>query len=194
MKTPSYIFVHHSAVSWKKNPDQWKATDAYHRSKGWGGGGYNYEVSAKGTIHQFRPDGSVTAAQYQDNMNDGRALSICLDMNGDIELPTPEQKKAVADFLHEKMLIYKIPKENVFCHRKVATYKSCPGILLPNDILSYFLNPEAMDETPKLTEWATPAWEWGIEKGLISKDSEPTLEMQRTMTVLFRYDKLNASR
>lgn len=143
-----YIFVHHTAVSYKTNPDQWKATDAYHKGKGWGGGGYNYEISASGAIHQFRKDGAYTAAQYQQldpnskptyNMNDGRALSICLDMNGDIEDPTPQQKNTLKQLLQQKMTQYNIPKENVFCHRRVATYKSCPGTRMPNDIYSYFV-------------------------------------------------------
>lgn len=194
IKTPEFIFIHHTGVSWKKNPDQWRATDNYHRAKGWGGGGYNYEISARGTIHQFRTDGSPTAAQYQLNMNDGRAISICWDGNGDIELPTPEQHKALGDLLREKMLVYKIPAKNVFCHRKVATYKSCPGLLLPNDIASYFLNKNKnMDDAqaiPTVTEWAREAWDWATENGLVTKKSEPTLEMQRMVTILFRYHNL----
>lgn len=145
MKKPSYIFIHHTAVSYKKNPNQWKATDAYHKEKGWGGGGYNYEVAKDGSIHQFRKDGAVTAAQYQKNMNDGRALSIALDGNFDVELPTEEQKKAVTDWLTEKMKSYGISAENVFCHRAVAHYKSCPGKLLPDDIYHYFV----VDQIPE---------------------------------------------
>jgi len=189
MKTPKYIFIHHTAVSYQKNPDQWKATDAYHKGKGWGGGGYNYEMAKDGSIHQFRKDGTETAAQYQDNMNDGRAISICLDGNFDIEDPDMNQKKAMKKFLEEKMKAYGILKENIFCHRKVAHYKSCPGTRLPEKIADYFLNPKDMPEEPKVLEWASDAWHWGINLGLISKDSEPTLEMQRMLTVLYRYDK-----
>lgn len=139
MKKPTYIFIHHTAVSYTKNPNQWKATDLYHKGKGWGGGGYNYEVAKDGSIHQFRPDGAVTAAQYQKKMNDGRALSICLDGNFDVELPTEEQKMAVKNWLIEKMKAFDIPTENIFCHRSIAHYKSCPGKLLPDDIYHYFM-------------------------------------------------------
>ena len=59
-KTPQYIFIHHTFVSYTKNADQWRATDNYHREKGWGGGGYNYEVAANGSIHQFRADGTAS--------------------------------------------------------------------------------------------------------------------------------------
>ena len=158
MKTPQYIFIHHTAVSYKKNPNQWPATDAYHRSKGWGGGGYNYEVAADGSIHQFRADGAVTTAQYQDNMNNGQALSICLDGNFDIELPTEAQKKAVAGWLKEKMDKYKIPPANVFCHRKVAQYKSCPGNKMPDNILYYFIPMNALNVQPSPEH--KEAWDW----------------------------------
>lgn len=166
MKKPQYIFIHHTVVSYAKNPDQWKATEAYHKGKGWGTGGYNYEVAANGSIHQFREDGSVTAAQYQQNMNDGRALSICLDGNFDIEEPTSEQKAALKAWLMIKTAQYDIPKENVFCHRKVATYKSCPGKLLPDDILGYFFNTQSMPAQTDL-EWATehfPEIQWDEQK------------------------------
>lgn len=159
MSKIQFIFIHHSAVSYGKNPDQWKATDNYHKAKGWGGGGYNYEVAKNGSIHQFRPDGTPTAAQYQENMNDGRALSICLDGNFDIELPTEQQKLAVATWLKDKMERYNIPKGNVFCHRKVAP-KSCPGKLLPDNIYSYFIKEE-------VPEWAANAAQKALNKGII---------------------------
>lgn len=193
---PEYIFIHHTAVSYKKNPDQWKATDAYHRSKGWGGGGYNYEIAADGSVHQFRKEGAVTTAQYQNNMNDGRAISICLDGNFDIEMPTEAQKEAV-----RKLVMDIIKRQNIkssghiLCHRSVAHYKSCPGILLPDSIMSYFLTDKPMaeqDDKPKVTEWAKDAWAWALKKELINQDSEPTIEMQRQITVLYRYDKLKS--
>ena len=177
MKKPQYIFIHHTAVSYSKNPDQWRATDAYHKSKGWGGGGYNYEVAANGSIHQFREDGAVTTAQYQKNMNNGQALSICLDGNFDNELPTPEQKKAVAAWLQEKMALYGIPPENVFCHRKIATYKSCPGNKLPDEILYYFLPMNTLNVQP--SDQHKEAWDWltdpalGIVHAELNNPKEP---------------------
>ncbi len=185
--TPKYIFIHHTAVSYDKNPDQWKATDNYHKGKGWGGGGYNYEVAKDGSIHQFRPDGGVTAAQYQQNMNNGQALSICLDMNGDIELPTKAQKEAVAAWLKEKMEKYKIRPENVFCHRKVAHYKTCPGAKLPNDILYYFLPMATENILP--SEWAKEGWDWLTKEMKVAQpDSNPLVGASREWiaTILYR--------
>lgn len=206
MKHPQYIFIHHTAVSYKKNPDQWRATDAYHRTKNWGTkkkpiyikepsslgyyGGYNYEVAADGSIKQFRQDGETTVAQYQQTMNDGRALSICLDMNGDIEWPTRQQRDKVKEMLEIKMKSYNISKENIRCHRSVATYKSCPGLLLPDDIYSYFITHTDMEnENPKpvLFDWAKPAWAWAAQYGIINIDSEPTLEFQRAIVIQHRF-------
>jgi len=183
MKTPQYIVIHHTAVSWQKNPNQWEATDAYHKSKGWGGGGYNYEVAADGAIHKFREDGTVTAAQYQKDMNDGRAISICLDGDFDSEFPTFAQKEAVKKFLQEKMDKYSIPKENVLKHRDLAI-KTCPGSLLPDDIYSYFI---PMDKKPsEILPWAQDAVAWASNEGLITAfDLSP--EKQWFLVILNRF-------
>lgn len=207
MKKPRYIFIHHTAVSYDKNPDQWKATDKYHKSKGWGGGGYNYEIAKNGSIHQFREDGAVTAAQYQQNMNDGRAISICLDGNFNVEEPTLEQKEAAQKLIKEKMEKYEIPKENVFCHRKVATYKSCPGKLLPDDIYDYFFSllhmPSPIQQTQQISNhqsikkpipilpWAKDACFWALKTGLIRDPSNLDEHKQWTLVVLQKmWDKL----
>lgn len=187
MKTPQYIFIHHTAVSYTKNPDQWKATDAYHKGKGWGGGGYNYEVAADGGLHQFRPDGSQTAAQFQQldakskptyNMNDGRAISICWDGNGDIELPTLLQKAVIAQLIKGKMEAYKIPRSNIFCHRRVAP-KTCPGKLLPDNIADYFLGPEV----PKVPEWAECAISNAIASGKMSPDFAASADFNKPLSM-----------
>lgn len=149
MKKPTHIVGHHTAVSYDKNPDQWPATDRYHRNKGWGGGGYNYEINKAGGRHQFRADGSPTAAQYQQNMNDGRAISFAVDGNFDIELPTDAQCQEIYNLITEKMARYNISRENVDPHRKYAGYKSCWGKLLPDDILTYVETRLGIDPTPE---------------------------------------------
>lgn len=189
---PQYIFIHHTAVSYEKNPDQWKATDAFHKEKGWGGGGYNYEISKAGSVHQFRKDGAVTAAQYQENMNDGRAISICLDGNFDIELPTPEQKEAVAALLKEKMATFNIPEANIRTHRSVAIgpsgkpYKSCPGNLLPDNIYLFFMPKK--DTAQPILQWAQEAIEWASNNGLLTA-LNLSVEQQWTIVVLYKYHK-----
>lgn len=162
-KTPTYIFGHHTAVSYKDNPDQWQATDNYHRNKGWGGGGYNYEISMLGSVHQFRQDGDPTAAQYQQSMNDGRAISIAVDGNFDIEYPTDEQCRALYDLVISKMEEFSIPRENVFPHRHVAGYKSCWGRLLPDDILDYLETRLGIDPT---AEYLKPSIQKSIDEDI----------------------------
>lgn len=148
MKKPEYIFIHHTAVSYNKNSNQWKATDAYHKKQGWGGGGYNYEIAKDGSVHQFRKDGTQTAAQYQNNMNDGRAISICLDGNFDIEDPTPEQYQACQKLILDKVKEHGIRPENINPHRSVATYKSCPGKRMPNNLATFFAIVPIKKENP----------------------------------------------
>ncbi len=145
MKKPSYISIHHSAVSRVANPDQFKANNEYHKAK-WNFIssmgfylGYNYEINAKGLVRQARADGETTAAvteswvtrgvfpRFTGWMNDGRALHICLDGNFDIEKPAPEQIYALRDFLRAKCKQYAIPKGNIYFHRNFAV-KTCPGM------------------------------------------------------------------
>jgi hypothetical protein len=163
MKTPTHIFVHHTAVSYDKNPDQWNATNNYHKEK-WNMksslgyyAGYNYEISKAGSIKQFRADGETTVAQYQQNMNDGRAISICLDGAFDTELPTDDQVKVLYSLIETKMKQYNIKRENIFPHRHVAK-KSCWGNLLPDDVMGYLeerLKALEKPTTPAMTdvEW-----------------------------------------
>jgi len=144
MKKPSYIVLHHSAVSYEKNADQFEANNAYHKAK-WNFVsslgfylGYNYEIAKNGLVRQARADGETTAAvteswarrgcfpRYTGWMNDGRALHICLDGNFDIEKPGPAQIFALRDWLKAKCKQYGIPKGNIYFHRNFAP-KTCPG-------------------------------------------------------------------
>lgn len=130
MKNPNFIVIHHTAVSRFKNKDQFIANNRYHQAQ-WQFKsslgyylGYNYEISAKGKIRKAREEGEETAAVYQNNMNDGRAIHIALDGNFDIEKPTPNQIYALRDLI--KKIIEKYPIKDIFFHRDFAP-KSCPG-------------------------------------------------------------------
>lgn len=130
-----FIFVHHTAVSHSKNPDQWEATNAYHKqefnmksSLGWYVG-YNYEISRDGVVRQARVEGEETAAVKGYNKN---SVSIALDGNFDIELPTEAQKTALTKLLKEVRDRHGVPIENIRPHRSVAQ-KSCYGSRLPDD-------------------------------------------------------------
>lgn len=133
MKKPLFIMLHHSAVSYQSNPDQFKANEAYHKAK-WNFKssmgfylGYNYEISKLGKVRQARKDGEQTAACYQNNMNDGRCIHVCMDGNFDTEKPMPNQIYALRDLIKGLMSKYKIPVKNIVLHRNFAQ-KTCPGV------------------------------------------------------------------
>jgi len=140
MKTPTLIQIHHTAVSYDKNPDQFIANNNYHKStnaqyaKTWSAYksslgyylGYNYEIAKNGKLYKAREDGETTAACYQKNMNDGRCIHIALDGNFDIEKPNPPQIYALRDLLQKLVLKYAIKRDNIVFHNMYAN-KSCPG-------------------------------------------------------------------
>jgi len=138
MKKPDYACLHHSGVSHEKNKDQFKANNAYHRAK-WNFKsslgyylGYNYEISAKGKVRQARADGETTAAVWQEGMNDGRCVHICLDGNFDIEKPTAQQIYALRDLLKRLKTEHGIKSTNFKYHSDFAN-KTCPGKNLQED-------------------------------------------------------------
>jgi hypothetical protein len=130
-----FIFIHHSAVSRKDNPDQFEAINNYHKEK-WNMisslgyyGGYNYHISSNGSVRKYRKVGEETIAQVGYNFD---GISICLDGNFDVEYPTQNQKDALGNLLVELVEEYGISPNNIKPHRAVAN-KTCPGMNLPNN-------------------------------------------------------------
>ena len=132
------IYIHHTAVSYKKNPNQAKQTNEYHKAQfGMESSlgywiGYTYEMNAKGEIIQARKDGEEQAAQRGYNKE---SISIALDMDGDTEYPTKAQLFSLKNFLKEKMCEYNLTLDDVKFHRDVALYKSCPGLQITRNRL-----------------------------------------------------------
>ncbi len=127
------ICLHHSAISYTKNKDQFKAINNYHKglwdfksSLGYYVG-YTYHISSKGKVRKARRVGEKTAACYQGGMNEGQCIHICLDGNFDTEKPTPAEIFALRDLLIELAEKYNIPKEKIYAHSDFAS-KTCPGI------------------------------------------------------------------
>jgi len=125
------ICIHHTAVSYKKNKDQFKATDNYHKSLNYPISslgfyvGYNYEIALNGKVSQARAVGEITAAVPQDGMNTGKAIHICLDGNFDEEKPGEFQIYVLRDLLKKLIKEYKI--DDIRGHRDYNSSKSCPG-------------------------------------------------------------------
>lgn len=144
-----FVFVHHTAVSYKDNPDQWHQTNVYHqqifnfRSSLGNYAGYTYEIAADGTVRQARKEGEETAAVLSFNR---QSISICLDGNFDIEKPTREQCTALRELIVEIQKRWDVPITSVLPHRiecgnpvgsKLSPsnlpYKTCYGKLLADD-------------------------------------------------------------
>lgn len=133
-----YIFIHHTAVSYKQNPDQWDQTNTFHKSM-WNFKsslgifvGYTYEISASGFVRQARAEGEETAAVIGFNR---KSVSICLDGNFDIEKPTLAQVKALRTLIINIMARTNVPITNVLPHRSecgTPPYKTCYGSQLSN--------------------------------------------------------------
>ena len=89
-------------------------------------------------VRKAREEGEETAAVKGYNKN---SVSICLDGNFDIELPTEAQKTALTALLKEVRERHVIPIENIRPHRSVAQ-KSCYGSRLPDDWAMSLLKTE----------------------------------------------------
>jgi len=143
--------LHHSAVSYSKNSDQFKANNKYHQAK-WNFKsslgyylGYNYEISKKGKVRQARMDGERTAACYQQNMNNGQCIHICIDGNFDQEKPQPKQIYALRDLLRKLSNKYGISHKNIVFHNQFAN-KTCPGKNVDLTFVRSLINPLVLKE------------------------------------------------
>lgn len=151
---PLNIIVHHSAVSYDRNPSQFTAMKRYHINKGWGDISYHYVIEKNGEVKIGREENQSGAHTYQKMMN-YLSLGICLTGNFDEEEPTIEQCKALYKLLNDLTFKYSIPKGKVVPHRHYATYKSCWGKKLPDDIYGYLkLRLEAEKKGREVSSWA----------------------------------------
>ena len=149
-----YIIIHHTAVSYDKNPDQFQATNRYHEKK-WGDdvksslglyGGYHYEIAKDGTVRKFREESEIAAAAYQKSMNH-LAIHICVDGNFDEEHPTPEQMKALESLVAD--IKSRHHTKEIHGHRWVAP-KTCPGTNFTDEMINNLL----VEEVDEFKEWA----------------------------------------
>lgn len=135
----SRVFVHHTAVTLTRNPDQWNATNNYHKSigfhtssMGWNVG-YNFEISADGTIRQARPIGETTCAQIGFN----NEISIALDGFFDEEMPTEAQVTALQSLLQYFVKTLGVLPESIEPHRFVATNHIAKGSVCVSNTSQY---------------------------------------------------------
>lgn len=130
-----WVMVHHSAISYDKNPNQFEANNRVHKKWGVKSSlgfylGYNYEISKCGIVRQARRDGERTVACWQQGMNNGKCIHLCLDGNFSIQFPTPQQEKSLTKLLKELKLKY--PNIKIIYHRHIKATQ-CPGKLIADD-------------------------------------------------------------
>lgn len=138
------LIIHHTAVSYQIQPDQFDSVNMYHKVQGFPisslgfFGGYNYIISADGSLKQYRVDGEETAAVKGQNFN---SISIALCGNFDIERPTSPQMNTLKSLILDKMTKYAILPNQVAGHRAFAN-KSCPGRLISDSEIKDFFQPD----------------------------------------------------
>ena len=123
------LIIHHTAVSHRLIPDQFDMVNDYHKQK-WGMksslgyfGGYNYIISADGSIKQYRADGEETVATTGHNFNTIH-VAICGDFTK--ERPSLAQFIALRVLINNKMREYTIDPDQIRTHRQFKN-TSCPG-------------------------------------------------------------------
>jgi len=134
LNTPKYLLIHHTGGSDAQplldtSNQTLEIVDAYHKSKGCDGIGYNWFIEKDGKLRKGR-DETKTGA-HTIGYND-KSIGICLAGNFDATMPTNEQIATLAKLLKEKMTQYSITKENIIPHRKFAN-KTCYGKKLADD-------------------------------------------------------------
>lgn len=149
-----YIMIHHSSVSHDKNSDQFEANNRTHKGR-WqvisSLGfylGYNYEIAKSGKIRQARMDGERTVACYQENMNNGQCIHICLDGNFEIEKPASTQIFALRDLLKKLVQKYEIQKDNIVFHKDYSS-TVCPGKNMDIDFIRSLVETVKVETSDK---------------------------------------------
>ncbi len=166
---PKYIIVHHTDVSYKKNPNQFFAVNRYHRdvrnfpksSLGYYGG-YQIFIS-NGKEYRYREDREEGA--HCNTVVDGvsmnfQSLGLGWAGDGDIETPTPKDTDLIRARIKKWQKKYNIPNDKVHIapHRKWSPWKTCFGSLLADDWAYLLVNPpvkspEASEKAEKIKQY-----------------------------------------
>lgn len=128
--------VHNTAVSYDKNPDQWIATNNYHRKK-WNFksslgfyAGYHYEIAKDGTVRQARNDNEHGAHTIGYNHN---SIGIVLDGDFENEKPTTEQLASLKKLVTRLNKLYNFKK--IGGHRDFDR-RTCPGKYMTDTMIN----------------------------------------------------------
>ena len=126
---PNKIVLHHSSASLSKSMDQTKAINDYHKFL-WNDksnlgmyGGYHLTIDGYGKITRYRNDDEIGLHCIGANSD---SIGVCLQCDGNIEMPTKGQIASLIDILRE----YNLP---VFFHREIQLNRTCPGALITRE-------------------------------------------------------------
>ncbi len=126
---PSYIILHHSLTA-DSETVSWGAIRNYHvKTLHWSDIGYHYGIELIKDKHEIlvgRMMDEPGAHCRQNGMN-RHSLGICFIGNFDHETPPLEMWMLGLDLVNTLMKVFNIPRDNIYAHRELATYKSCPG-------------------------------------------------------------------
>ena len=129
----SHLVIHHSLTADSKTVS-WAAIRHYHTTEmGFRDIGYHFGVELIGEHYEMlvgRPMLERAAAAYQQGMN-RKAIHVCFVGNFDREPPDLGMLRFALPHLTDICEALNIPidGDHIIGHRKVATYKSCPGKL-----------------------------------------------------------------
>lgn len=170
----THLVIHHSLVSYN-GKNQFNGINNYHQRQGFPKSqlgyyvGYQYLIEGNGKVIQARND-EETGAHCKQKLMNYRSIGICLTGNFDKEEPTQEQIVSLASLIETLQEKHGIQDKNIKLHREYATYKSCPGTNIPNDIIGYI---EGRLNLNKVSEWAQYAVDRATEKGYATEWHTP---------------------
>jgi len=190
MNKPQYLVIHHTAVSYDKNPNQFDATDTYHEGKGFPKSslgfyvGYHAMVEKDGSIRISRRDTDDGAHTSQDGVN-FKSLALCFTGDFDKEEPTLAQCKTAMQWITSKQESYKIPNNKVLPHRHWAP-KTCWGSKVPDDVIGYLrvrLTPENNTPSP----WAVEAFKAAANFGYSNENPREIIGTKRLRHAMVKH-------
>ena len=171
MNIPQNVIIHHTASVASPGKKQYEAVRKYHLGKGWGDGtGYHIFIEESGEVVKGR-DEKTAGAHCKEKLMNFRSIGVCLAGHFDIQVPTDAQVRALYGVIRSLQNKYNIPAKNIFPHRNFATYKSCWGSRLPNDIIGYL--ESRMTPVQVVSDWAVEAMKLAKDKGIVEDQSKP---------------------
>jgi N-acetyl-anhydromuramyl-L-alanine amidase AmpD len=191
------IIIHHTAVSYDKNPNQFEATNNYHKTRNFGTTSspayphasklgfyvqYHYMIEKDGKVIKCADESEIKwhASNYDINK---RSIGLCMTGNFDIEYPTKEQLRSLNSLILEIKTRHNI--KDIEPHRAYAPYKSCPGKLISKEMIDSLEDFTKEYVEDKTLDWQKKAIEDGIKNGITKNGERPLENCTRVEAIAF---------